>query len=255
LALLQRAGINFSFFNDTRELHDRRVIQKYRPHYVFVCGLRQIIPTEMLWELACVNDDLNIFSERGGFVCFHPSNLPDGAGLAPVQWTIFERRRSSVVSSFFIDDIQIDGGPIINQCDFSIDAEEDAHSLDRKIGFKVAESFRDMLPAIAARQVKSRPQDMVSGKRRVRPQIDNRARWLDFEDGVERVLLQVRAFTKPYGGIAALVDDRPLLVYRAEEAPDFNSVVPVGQASLDGKDIIVHCLDGAVRLTSFEYLD
>jgi methionyl-tRNA formyltransferase len=111
------------------------------------------------------------------------------------------------------------------------------------------------LPAIAARQVKSRPQEMFSGKRRVRPQIDNRARWLDFNDSVERVLLQVRAFTKPYGGIAALVDDRPLLVYRAEKALEFNAAGNAGDVNMDGEDVIVHCQDGAVRLISFEFLD
>jgi methionyl-tRNA formyltransferase len=255
LGVLKQAGIKYTFFNDMRELHDSRVIQRHRPHYVFVCGLRQLIPTGMLWDLARVNEDLNIFSERGGFVCFHPSKLPDGAGLAPVQWTIFERQRESTLSSFFIDDIQIDGGPIIDQRGFPIDADEDAHSLDRKIGLKVAESFRDMLPAIAAREVKFRPQDMFSGKRRVRPQIDHRARWLDFDDSAERVLLQVRAFTKPYGGIAALVDDRPMLVYRAERAPEFDAAGHSDGVSPERKDIIVHCQDGAIRLISYEFLD
>jgi methionyl-tRNA formyltransferase len=255
LGLLKQAGTNFTFFNDIRELHNAQVIERHRPHYIFVCGLRQLIPTDMLWDLARVNEDRNIFSERGGFICFHPSNLPDGAGLAPVQWTIFERQRESAVSSFFIDDIQIDGGPVINQYGFLLDADEDAHSLDLKIGAKVAESFRDMLPAIAAREVKSRSQDMLSGKRRVRPQIDNRARWLDFNDSVERILLQVRAFTKPYGGIAALVEDRPLLVYRAEKAPEFDAAGHEGSVNLEGKNIIVRCQDGAVRLTNFEFLD
>jgi methionyl-tRNA formyltransferase len=250
LGLLKQAGIDHTFFNDARELHDRKSIERYRPHYVFVCGLRQLVPTEMLWEVARANDNLNIYSDRGGFICFHPSNLPDGAGLAPVQWTIFERQRSSVVSAFYIDDIQIDGGPIISQRSFSIDPDEDARTLDRKIGIEVAESFRDLLPAIAARQVKFRAQDTVGLKRRVRPQIDSRARWLDFDDSVDRILLQVRAFTKPYGGIAALVDDRPLLVYQAERVSDDSLA-----SSREGKHIVVRCCDGAVRLTSYEYLD
>jgi|SRR5690242_12915842 len=250
LGLLKRARIDHTLFNDARELHDRRSVERYRPHYVFVCGLRQLIPNEMLWEVARANDNLNIYSDRGGFICFHPSNLPDGAGLAPVQWTIFERHRSSVVSAFYIDDIQIDGGPIISQRSFAIDPEEDARSLDRKIGIEVAESFRDLLPAIAARQVKFRPQ--IATGRRVRPQIDSRARWLDFEDSVDRILLQVRAFTKPYGGIAALVDDRPLLVYRAERVPDSGPASPARQ---EDNHIVVRCCDGAIRLTSYEYLD
>jgi methionyl-tRNA formyltransferase len=212
IGALEQAGVNFTFFNDMRELNNWQIIRKHRPHYIFVCGLRQLIPTDMLWDLARENEDFNIFSERSGFVCFHPSNLPDGAGLAPVQWTIFERRSESAVSCFFIDDIQIDGGPIIHQRSVLIDPEEDAHSLDQKIGAKVAETFLDMAPDIAARALKFQPQSMLPGQRRVRPQIENRERWLDFNDDVERILLRIRAFTKPYGGIAALVNDRPLLV-------------------------------------------
>jgi methionyl-tRNA formyltransferase len=255
IGVLEKAGVKYTFFNEMRELNNWQVIRKYRPHYIFVCGLRQIIPTEMLWDLARENDDFNIFSERGGFVCFHPSNLPDGAGLAPVQWTIFERSRESVVSCFFIDDIQIDGGPVIHQRGFLIDPDEDAHSLDRKIGAKVAESFLDMAPDIAARRLKFQPQNMLAGSRRVRPQIDNRERWLDFNDNVERVLLRIRAFTKPYGGIAALINDRPLLVYGAKREPAFHSDDLIGRVSADGSEFIVHCADGAIRLTSFEFLD
>jgi methionyl-tRNA formyltransferase len=253
LGTLKAAGVGFTLFDEAKSFTDGELILSHRPHYIFVCGLRQLIPVDFLWRLARENDQTQIYSSHSGVICFHPSALPDGAGMAPVQWTLFERSRESKVSSFFINDIEIDGGPVINQRGFSIDDEDDAGTLDRKIGNVIADCFREMLPQVANRNLSYRPQDALPGKRRVRPQINASERWLDFKSGVERVLLEIRAFTKPYGGATALIGDRPALVYKARI--EKGAELEVGQVRADGNDLIVGCANGVLRLTSYEFLD
>jgi methionyl-tRNA formyltransferase len=253
LGTLKAAGVSFTLFDETKSFTDGELIVSHRPHYVFVCGLRQLIPVEFLWRLARENNQSEIYSNRSGVICFHPSALPDGAGLAPVQWTLFERCRESKVSSFLINDIEIDGGPVINQRSFAIGDDDDAGTLDRKIGDVIAESFREMLPQIAERDLSYCSQDTLKGRRRVRPQITPNQRWLDFNNDVERVLLEIRAFTKPYGGATALIGDRPTLVYKARV--EKGAALEAGQLRADGNHLVVGCANGVLRVTSYEFLD
>ena len=251
LSTLDRSGVRFTFFDDVASLETRQHWLQADPHYVLVCGLRQLLPVEMLWRVARNNDERNVSSERSGFICFHPSDLPDGAGMAPVQWTLFERASEGTVASFFIDDVGIDGGPVIAKREFPIEVDDDAGDLDRKIGDQIAALFNELVPALAARAVQSMPQSQLPIPRRVRPQTARSDRWIDFSHSMDRISLQVRAFAKPYGGSAALIEDQAYLIY--ECAPDPERL-GIGECRRTSGAMVVGCKDGAIRITAYEAL-
>ena len=171
--------------------------------------------------------------------------------MAPVQWTLFERSREGTVSTFFIDDGGIDSGPVILKRTFLILPGDDAQDLDRKIGDEIAAGFADIVPALSAREVASVPQAELPIARRVRPQIAAKERWIDFKGPADRVALQVRAFAKPYGGTAALIGDKAIIVYRCSVEP---AQLEAGEYRESADGLLVGCADGAIRITAYAEL-
>jgi methionyl-tRNA formyltransferase len=254
ISTLQASDIPITMFDNVAELGSIGAIAEPEPQFVLVCGLRQLVPVPLLWHLARENSEIKVSSPRSGFICFHPSDLPDGAGQAPVQWTIFERRETGTVSAFFIDDKQIDGGPLIGKRRFQITPDADAGDLDRIIGDVIFDLFKEIAPKLANRNVDSEPQS-AGDERRVRPQLLQKDRWIDFTWEMERIDRTVRAFAKPYGGATALIDRRPALIFKVKVEPFLLADARPGETSWDGNDIIVRCKNGAVRVLSTEFLD
>jgi methionyl-tRNA formyltransferase len=251
--VLADAGIGTTYFDEVAELRNQDSWIRARAQFILVAGLRQLVPDEMLWRVARDNRVPTIYSERTGFICFHPSNLPDGAGLAPVQWTIFEGLSEGTVTAFLIDDGAIDAGPVIAKRHFPVAADADAGDLDHVIGDETAALFLEFAPALANGSLSYTPQTNFGIQRRSRPQITNRERWIDFYEPVDRIMLQVRAFAKPYGGTAALIGDSAMMLYACERAI-LDRHLAIGEFYETAQGITVGCADGAICITSYEML-
>ena len=201
ISILNTHNIPITYFDKTTELNCDLIKKNIKPHFTIICGLRQLIPSELLWSLSSTSKKNGTpYSPRGGVICFHPSDLPAGKGLSPVQWTIFENETTGTVSSFFIDLGEIDGGPIIAKKKYSIEPNDDAGALDSKIGETIQVLYEMLRKDITNRTITYTPQPRIAPRNILRPQFKPHDSWIDLcHSTVEEASLHVRAFAKPYG--------------------------------------------------------
>jgi len=254
LEVLGKAGVGVSLFNKVSEI-DVEFVRRKQIDFTFVCGLRQVIPRDLVRALSSSHGTGGVpYGRDRGVVCFHPSDLPEGRGMSPVQWAIFDGHIKGVVSGFYIDFCGIDSGPIVLKMPYAISAGDDAEDLHRKIGDAVGEMYRDLLPSVVGRNVAFEPQ-RVSTPVHVKQQLDDAAAWIDLQgDSVAYVLAKVRAFSRPYGGAYALLGGRVVNVFKAEDAPE-------GQLKGDDLEdmktsgrLYARCADGVVCFLEYVYL-
>ncbi len=147
--------------------------------------------------------------ERGNWLNVHPSLLPRWRGAAPVERAIMA---GDVETGVTIHETveALDAGPIAAQRAFPIGPDDDAGAVFERAA-QVAEELLD---------------DVLSGEPEFEPQSDEGLtyaekiaptdRRLDLTAPPQEVVNRVRALS-PHIGARAVVDGRPLLVWRARE--------------------------------------
>ena len=94
-------------------------LNEYKPDYIFVVGLSQIIPESIL----------KIPKNR--CIGFHPTALPKGRGRAPLAWLIIEEEEGA--ATFFLLGSGLDDGSIIEQIIFKVSNNDNANSITKKM--------------------------------------------------------------------------------------------------------------------------
>lgn len=209
-----------------------------RPDAVFVVGWSQLVREELI-EVP----PLGVFG-------MHPTLLPKHRGRAPLPWTILSGLARTGVTLFQIVDPTADSGPVLDQIEVPVAADETATSLYEKIRAAHVELIRRCVPALAEGRAERRPQDdrRASSWPRRTPgdgiiDWDVRAAYLyDF----------VRAQTRPYPGAFTFAGEEKIVVWRAtpvalEEHRPAGTVV-----SRSGAGVVVACGDGALVLLEVE---
>ena len=121
-------------------------IMNKRPDIIFVLGLSQIIPKEIL----------NIPSM--GCIGSHPALLPKNRGRHPIVWAIANGMKESGITLFWLDE-GIDSGDIWKQESFEISDEDDAATVYRKIKELTAKMLNEGISELEAGIVKRIVQD------------------------------------------------------------------------------------------------
>jgi len=249
--VLTDAGISFSYFEhvNSDDVYER--MKKIAPRYVFVCGLRQIVDPRLLrltaeWEN-------RLYSPSRGFIGFHPSDLPDGAGLSPVQWTILDKANAATVSAFFLGDADIDGGDVVDKSRFPCAIDIDADKLDELIGQHIALLASKIVILMIQHNVTAIPQSSLGTRQPARRQLRSIDRWLDFQDDAVSLERRVRAFTRPYGGAVLLLNDQVCRVYKVGVIDSPGRHRP-GEILARDPYLVVQCGKGALRLEDIEWI-
>ncbi len=100
----------------------RDSIKNFKPDLIFVVGLSQIVPLDML----------NI--PKYGCIGFHPTCLPSGRGRAPIPWLIINQLEEQYgAATFFFLTEGTDDGPIIAQETFEIKESDYAKDVEEKM--------------------------------------------------------------------------------------------------------------------------
>jgi methionyl-tRNA formyltransferase len=108
------AGVNNKDIRYFKNIKDEAEwIAARKPDVVFVLGLSQIIPQEILNipTLGCIGSN--------------PALLPENRGRHPIIWAIANGLEKSGITLFWIDE-GVDSGDIWKQEEFSIDIDDDA---------------------------------------------------------------------------------------------------------------------------------
>jgi methionyl-tRNA formyltransferase len=147
--------------------------------------------------------------ERGNWLNVHPSLLPRWRGAAPVERAIMAGDTETGVTIHETVEA-LDAGPIAAQRAFPIRPDDDAGAVFER----AAEVAADLLDDVLSGEPEFVPQseEGVTYAEKITPA----DRELDLTAAPEEVVNRVRALS-PHIGARAVVDGRPLLVWRARE--------------------------------------
>lgn len=166
---------------------------------VVVCAYGPLIPPSLL--------------ERALWLNVHPSLLPRWRGAAPVERALMAGDAETGVTIHRTVEA-LDAGPIAAQRAFPIGPEDDAGAVYARAAALAAELLDDVLaqpePAFAPQ-----PEEGVTYAEKIGPA----DRELDLSRPAREIVDRVRALS-PHIGARAVVDGRPLLVWKARVAAD-----------------------------------
>ncbi|MFZ0886893.1 MAG: formyltransferase [Candidatus Binataceae bacterium] len=142
----------------------------------------------------------------------HPSLLPAYRGRAPVNWVLVNGERETGVTLHHMVK-RADAGDIVAQRAVSIEDDDTALTLYRKLVIVGVELIEEYHPLIVQGRAPRRPQDLFRGGYfgRRRPE-DGR---IDWNWPARRILNLVRAVAHPYPGAFCFVDGRKLFIWEA----------------------------------------
>ena len=166
---------------------------------VVVCAYGLLIPDSLL--------------DRALWLNVHPSLLPRWRGAAPVERALMAGDvRTGVTIHRTI--AELDAGPIAAQRAFDVGPDDDAGAIYARSAEIAAELLGEVLaqpePAFTPQ-----PGDGVTYAEKIRPE----DRELDLTRPVPELVNRVRALS-PHIGARAVVDGRPLIVWKARAAAD-----------------------------------
>jgi methionyl-tRNA formyltransferase len=213
-------------------------LRELAPDVVFCIGWSSLLKPAML-QVA-----------RLASIGFHPAALPNNRGRHPIIWALV-LGLDRTASSFFEMAPGADEGPIVDQVPITIDPEDDAGSLYRKILSVVPQQIERIVRGLAQGTLVRRPQPPDEGNSwRKRSAEDGRIDWRMSAESVHNL---VRGLTRPYPGAHFEFAGGAVKVWRTEvvrDAPLFHE--PGKVLAVDGRVVEVKCGSGSVRLLDHE---
>ena len=178
-------------------------IKNFMPDYIFVVGLSQIIPENIL-KIA-----------RYGCIGFHPTALPKGRGRAPIAWLILEREKIGASTFFFMEN-DVDNGSIIEQVKFNVDDDDDAASVVKKLLEAQKLALDNLLSKIQSHnEIISIKQDVKLatwfGKRNPDDGLIN---WHESASSIEKL---IRASSSPHPGAFTFFEHETIKIWEAKK--------------------------------------
>jgi methionyl-tRNA formyltransferase len=154
-----------------------------------------------------------VLLERALWLNVHPSLLPRWRGAAPVERALMAGDAETGVTIHRTVEA-LDAGPVAAQAAFPIGPEDDAGTVYERSAGLAAELLREVL-AQPEPEFEPQSQEGATYAEKVGPA----DRELDLTRPASEVVNRVRALS-PHIGARAVVDGRPLLVWRARAAED-----------------------------------
>jgi methionyl-tRNA formyltransferase len=179
-------------------------------------------------------------------VNFHPSPLPEGRGPYPLVRAILEERSSWAVTCHRINE-KFDQGDILEVESFLVDHDECHESLRMKtlmaaarLAERVATEFEPLWQAAA-------PQGTGS----YWPRPSEQDRTIDFNQPVEIIMRQVRAF----GDLecVAQINDATIFVHRAKGWIELHAARPGAVVHASNLAFVVAAADGFIAITEWSF--
>lgn len=241
----QAMAAPFGYFRKLSEPHVERFIHDCRPDLLWVIGLSQMAPRELI-ALA-----------PGGGIGFHPTMLPRGRGRAPVAWTII-LGEAAAVSLFYLTD-RADAGDLIAQRPVPVRTDDYAQDLIDRTNTVLGEVVVELAPAIRAGRLPRFPQNegLATYYPRRTPD-DGLIDWCHPTCSIDRL---VRGVSHPYPGAFTFADGRRLIVWRGRVALPSEVVAtksdPPGRvlAVDEVRGALVRTIDGGFWITDREWAD
>jgi methionyl-tRNA formyltransferase len=175
-------------------------ISEINPDVIVVSAYGKKIPEEILSlpHYGCIN--------------VHPSLLPRYRGPAPINWAILNGDETTGVTIMKMDS-GIDTGDILLQEEISVDPEEDAGSLEKRLSELGGELLKKAISGIKKNTVQSMPQqkDGIS----FAPALKKEDGIIDWSKRANEIKNQILGFS-PNPGAYTKLEKKLLKIFRAE---------------------------------------
>ncbi len=206
-------------------------ILKLKPEVAFVCGWRSIIFKDLYQSLPL------------GCLAAHDSLLPKYRGFAPTAWAIINGETETGVTLFKIDHHGIDAGDIFAQKRIPIGAEETATDVYPRIIKASIELYGDFLKAWKENKIKFHPQNAKEATFAAkRTPADGEINW---NKSAQELYNFIRALQPPYPYAWTILNGKKISVVRAKIDAE---KLAVGESKVAGKNILVGCKDGSIKI-------
>ena len=227
---------NIPFFK-TKNINSNETkdwLRDINPDVIFILGWSQIFDKELI----------NL--PKKYIVGSHPSDLPFGAGRAPVVWTILEDLRKSAVSFFKINK-NVDAGNLVLKKHFLILERTDSMLLYNLVSNKLSEGFIEIYNQIQNNTLSENIQDI--SRRTLRPKRVYEDGLLHFNKSAEEIDRLIRATTEPYPGAFSFYKGERYSIWKSELSNIISNKSKIGEVLEIKKDrILVQCFESTVWL-------
>lgn len=196
---------------ETSDINNERTvaaIESLNPDIVICPGWSQIISREVL----------NI--PHKGFTGFHSSNLPNGRGGAPVNWSIINGE-TEITLSYFYYTPGIDAGDILKQKSVTVEKRDDVSSIFEKLALTACEILNELKQPLHDGSIEAEPQQVSSAT--YRPRRKPRDGVIDWSKDSLEQYNWIRAQTQPYPGAYTFFEGDKITIWEAEQVGEVNS--------------------------------
>lgn len=230
----------FAIGNDQNDMVEWLI--KLKPDVVYCFG----------WSYLLKEEILKI--PRLGVIGFHPAALPKNRGRHPIIWALALGLKETASTFFFMDE-GADSGDILSQKKVQIAIDDDALSLYRKLTAVAIGQISELTLQLAANGFPKIPQDNSKANYwRKRTKRDGEIDWRMSSMGIYNL---VRALTKPYVGAHCIYGPEEIKIWKSEvldaQFPDFDNIEPGKILQVDGRNMVVKCGEGALKLIEHEF--
>ena len=225
---------NIPFFK-TKNINSNETkdwLKDINPDVIFILGWSQIFDEELM-----VLPKIYIIGS-------HPSDLPYGAGRAPVVWTVLEDLRKTAVSFFKITK-EVDAGNLVLQKHFSIPERSDSTLLYNLVAENLADGFVEVFNQIESNVLSEKKQDMSRRTVRKKRVFDDGL--LYFNKTAVEIDRLIRATTEPYPAAFSFYNGEVYSIWKSELTDVISSEKQMGEI-LEIKDdkLLVQCFESAL---------
>lgn len=186
--------------------------------YLFVVGLSQIIPEQILSSIKKYS------------IGFHPTALPKYRGRAPIPWMILLGVRDPMVTIFKLDK-GVDSGDIIIQEPYFIECDDYANDVYLKVGNALKNGLLKCLPSIyGGNACFAKQNDALATYLLKRIPIDGEINWSTMSG--QKIYDLVRAVSFPYPGAYTTYNGSVVKICKAYLRPNLHYFGQNGQIAM-----------------------
>lgn len=227
-------GIEYRPFQRINEESHLNWAFERKPDIIFAVGFSQLMSSKWLEipKLGCVG--------------FHPTQLPQGRGRAPISWLILEQKDGA--ANFFLMGQGADEGSIFIQEPFIVDQNDDVVSVQNKIMLSIGTALDKWLP------------DLKKGIWNPIEQDHSKASWyekravedglIDWEKSADEINRLIKATTYPHPGAYTYHKQNKIIILNSQIESNLNIKGVVGRILRvdQRKGYLVQCGVGLIWL-------
>lgn len=223
--------------NDEELIH---WMQAKEPEIIFALGFSQLLKKE--W--------LNLAPK--GCIGFHPTQLPEGRGRAPIAWLLLEKRNGA--ASFFRMGEGADDGPIFVQEPFMVSDEDDTESLVPKVQHAISKALDRWLPELKAGHLDPIDQnDELATEYGKRDPADGQINWHESVNKIDRL---IKASCRPHPGAFSSIEGNIIKIWKSKALNSLKIKGVVGRVlRANHLGLIVQCGDGHILIEEYSSKD